>query len=40
MRIVAEDGYVIDIRSVMIFAEDKRVLSSSSMDDSVLDETT
>ena len=34
----AEDEYVNDIRSAMVFAEDERVFSSSSMDESVLDE--
>ena len=38
--LVAEDEYVTDIRSAMVFAENERVLSSSSMDESVLDEKT
>ena len=38
--LVAEDEYVTDIRSAMVFAENERVLSSSSMDESVLDENT
>ncbi|TMW57438.1 hypothetical protein Poli38472_003363 [Pythium oligandrum] len=38
--LVAEDEYVTDIRSAVVFAENERVLSSSSMDDSVLDEKT
>ena len=37
---VSEDEYVSDIRSAMAFAEDERVLSSSSIDEIVLDETT
>ena len=36
--LVAEDEYVTDIRSAMVFAENERILSSSSMDESVLDE--
>ena len=35
--LVAEDEYVTDIRSAIVFAENERVLSSSSMDESVLD---
>ena len=35
--LVTEDDYVTDIRSAVIFAENERVLSSSSMDESVLD---
>ena len=35
--LVAEDEYVSDIRSVMVFAEDERVLSRSSIDESFLD---
>ena len=35
--LVAEDEYVTDIRSATVFAENERVLSSSSMDKSVLD---
>ena len=35
--LVAEDEYVSDIRSAMGFAEDERVLSCASMDESVLD---
>ena len=35
--LVTEDEYVTDIRSAVIFAENERVLSSSSMDKSVLD---
>ena len=38
--LVAEDEYVTDIRSAMVFAENERVLSSSSMDESVLNEKT
>ena len=37
---VAEDEYVSDIRSAMVFAEDERVLSRSSMDEIVLNEKT
>uniref|UniRef100_A0AAV1T8H9 Uncharacterized protein n=1 Tax=Peronospora matthiolae TaxID=2874970 RepID=A0AAV1T8H9_9STRA len=36
--LVTEDEYVADIRSAQVFAENERVLSSSSMDESVLDE--
>ena len=35
-----EDEYVTDIRSAVLFAENERVLSTSSMDESVLDEKT
>uniref|UniRef100_A0AAV1U0K8 CBS domain-containing protein n=1 Tax=Peronospora matthiolae TaxID=2874970 RepID=A0AAV1U0K8_9STRA len=35
-----EDEYVVDILSAQVFAENERVLSSSSMDESVLDEKT
>ena len=35
-----EDGYVTDLRSAIVFAENERVLSSSSIDESVLDEKT
>ena len=38
--LVAEDEYVTDIRSAMVFAENERVLSSSSMDESAFDEKT
>ena len=38
--LVTEDEYVADIRSAVIFAENERVLSSSSMDGSVLDDKT
>ncbi|CAI5711096.1 unnamed protein product [Peronospora effusa] len=38
--LVAEDEYMTDIRSATVFAENERVLSSSSMDESVLDEKT
>ena len=38
--LVAVDEYVTDIRSAMVFAENERVISSSSMDESVLDEKT
>ena len=38
--LVTEDEYVTDIRSATVFAENERVLSSSSMDESVLDEKT
>ena len=38
--LVTEDEYVTDIRSATLFAENERVLSSSSMDESVLDEKT
>ena len=38
--LVAEYEYATDIRSAMVFAENERVLSSSSMDESVLDEKT
>ena len=36
--LVAEDEYVRDIGPAMVFAEDERVLISSSMDEIVLDE--
>ena len=38
--LVAEDEYVTDIRSAVVFVENERVLSSSSMDEGVLDEKT
>ena len=38
--LVKEDEYVNDIRSAVIFAENERVLSSLTMDESVLDEKT
>uniref|UniRef100_A0AAV1U7M7 Uncharacterized protein n=1 Tax=Peronospora matthiolae TaxID=2874970 RepID=A0AAV1U7M7_9STRA len=38
--LVTEDEYVTDIRSAQVFAENERVLSSSSMDESGLDEKT
>ena len=38
--LTAEGEYVTDIRTATIFAENERVLSSSSMDESVLDEKT
>uniref|UniRef100_A0AAV1VII2 Uncharacterized protein n=1 Tax=Peronospora matthiolae TaxID=2874970 RepID=A0AAV1VII2_9STRA len=38
--LVTEDEYVADIRSAQLFAENKRFLSSSSTDESVLDEKT
>ena len=38
--LVAEDEYTSDILSAMVFAEDERVLNSSSMDESFLDEKT
>uniref|UniRef100_A0AAV1UW30 Uncharacterized protein n=1 Tax=Peronospora matthiolae TaxID=2874970 RepID=A0AAV1UW30_9STRA len=38
--LVTEDEYIADIRSAQVFAENERVLSSSSMDESVLDEKT
>uniref|UniRef100_A0AAV1VM83 Reverse transcriptase domain-containing protein n=1 Tax=Peronospora matthiolae TaxID=2874970 RepID=A0AAV1VM83_9STRA len=38
--LVTEDEYVADIRSAQVFAKRERVLSSSSMDDSVLNEKT
>uniref|UniRef100_A0AAV1TTM8 Uncharacterized protein n=1 Tax=Peronospora matthiolae TaxID=2874970 RepID=A0AAV1TTM8_9STRA len=38
--LVTEDEYIADIRSAQVFAENKRVLSSSSMDESVLNEKT
>ena len=38
--LVAEEEYITDIRSSTVFAENGRVLSSSSMDDSILDEKT
>uniref|UniRef100_A0AAV1TKA2 Uncharacterized protein n=1 Tax=Peronospora matthiolae TaxID=2874970 RepID=A0AAV1TKA2_9STRA len=38
--LVTEDEYVADILSAQVFAENERVLSSSSMDESVLDEKT
>uniref|UniRef100_A0AAV1U4A8 Uncharacterized protein n=1 Tax=Peronospora matthiolae TaxID=2874970 RepID=A0AAV1U4A8_9STRA len=38
--LVTEDEYVADIRSAQVFAENDWVLSSSSMDASVLDEKT
>ena len=38
--LVVEDEYVTYILSAMVFAENERVLSSSSMDGSVLDEKT
>ena len=37
---VTDDEYVTDIRSAVLFAENERVLSSSSMRESVLDEKT
>jgi hypothetical protein len=37
---VAEDEYVTDIRSAVVFTENEPVLSTSSMDDSVLNEKT
>uniref|UniRef100_A0AAV1V3M1 Uncharacterized protein n=1 Tax=Peronospora matthiolae TaxID=2874970 RepID=A0AAV1V3M1_9STRA len=38
--LVTEDEYVADIRSAQVFAENERFLSSSPMDESVLDEKT
>ena len=38
--LITEYAYVVDIRSAIVFAENERVLSSSSMDESVLDEKT
>ena len=38
--LVAEGEYISDIRSTMVFADAERVLSSSSMNESVLDERT
>uniref|UniRef100_A0AAV1U4G3 Reverse transcriptase domain-containing protein n=1 Tax=Peronospora matthiolae TaxID=2874970 RepID=A0AAV1U4G3_9STRA len=38
--LVADDEYVADIRSATVFTENERVLSSSSMDESVLNEKT
>uniref|UniRef100_A0AAV1T650 Uncharacterized protein n=1 Tax=Peronospora matthiolae TaxID=2874970 RepID=A0AAV1T650_9STRA len=38
--LVTEDDYVANIRPAQVFAENGRVLSSSSMDDSVHDEKT
>ena len=38
--LVTENEYVIDIWSATVFAENERVLSSSSMDESVLDKKT
>ena len=38
--LVTEDEYVTEIRSAVIFAENERVLSSSSTDEIVLDEKT
>ena len=38
--LVAEDEYVTDIRSAMVFTENERVFSSSSMNESALDEKT
>jgi hypothetical protein len=38
--LVADDEYVTDIRSAVVFAENERLLSTSSMDESVLDEKT
>ena len=38
--LVTEDEYVVDIRSATVFAENERILSNSSMDESVLDEKT
>ena len=38
--LVTEDEYVTDIRSATVFAENERVLTSSSMEESVLDEKT
>ena len=38
--LVAEYEYATDIRSAMVFAENERVLSSSSMDENFLDEKT
>uniref|UniRef100_A0AAV1U1W9 Uncharacterized protein n=1 Tax=Peronospora matthiolae TaxID=2874970 RepID=A0AAV1U1W9_9STRA len=37
---VTEEEYVANIRSAQVFAENERVLSSSSMDESVLEEKT
>uniref|UniRef100_A0AAV1TBW7 Uncharacterized protein n=1 Tax=Peronospora matthiolae TaxID=2874970 RepID=A0AAV1TBW7_9STRA len=37
--LVADDECVTDIRSATVFIENERVLSSSSMDESVLDKT-
>jgi hypothetical protein len=36
--LVADDEYVTDIRSAVVFAENERLLSTSSMDETVLDE--
>ena len=36
--LVAKDEYVIDFRSATVFTKTDRVLSSSSMDESVIDE--
>ena len=38
--LVAEDEYVINIRSATVFTETERVLSSSSIDEGVLNEKT
>uniref|UniRef100_A0AAV1V866 Uncharacterized protein n=1 Tax=Peronospora matthiolae TaxID=2874970 RepID=A0AAV1V866_9STRA len=38
--LVTEDEYIADIRSAQVFTENERVLSSSSIDESVLDENT
>ena len=38
--LVTEDEYMADFRSATVFAENERVLRSSSMDESVLDEKT
>ena len=38
--LVAEGKHVIDIRSALVFTENEQVLSSSSMDESVLDDKT
>jgi hypothetical protein len=38
--LVADDEYVTNIRSAVVFAENERLLSTSSMDESVVDEKT
>ena len=38
--LVTEDEYVTDIRSATVFTENECVLSSSSMDENVIDEKT
>ena len=37
MRVIAEEEYVTDVQSPMVFAKNERVLSNSLIDESVLD---